>query len=125
MAQNFVTWLNPITAVIAGAGTVGPYYLKTEQVDHWDIIADWTGTIAGAFKVEAGAGVKDVANLTGFPGKWSDVTTRFTPAITNPVGAANTTEISAVFWTAPWMRISLIVSSGAGTLTLYPSGKKS
>lgn len=125
MSQNFVTWLNPIQVTVAGAGTQGPWYFKTEQIDHWDILADWTGTIAGAFKVEAGAGMRDVQNLGNFAGKWSDVTARFNPPITNPAGAANTTEISAVFWTAPWMRISLVVSAGAGVVTLFPSGKKS
>ena len=125
MAQNFMTLLQPIVVTVSGAGTQGPWYLKTEQLDHWDVIADWTGTIAGAWKIESGAGVRDVNNLGVFPGKWSDVTARAIPAPVNPAGSAGTTELSAVFWTAPWMRLSLIVSGGSGALTLYPSGKKS
>ncbi len=126
MAQNFVTWLNPIiVTVTAGvASPTGPWYFKTEQIDNWDLIMSWTGTIAGTFKIEAGAGMRDVANLASFAGTWVDVTARAVPAIVNPSGAAGNTEISAVFWTAPWMRFSLNGITGTGVLTIYPAGKK-
>ena len=129
MANIFLSNKDPlIVTVTAGVlSPTGPWYLKTVQLDHWDIIADWTGTVAGTWKIEAGAGLEGVsaAQLAAWPGKWSDVTTRFAPAPLNPAGSANSTELNAVFWTAPWMRLSLTGVSGTGVLTLYVTGKKS
>ncbi len=127
MAQNFVTGLNPvIVTVTAGvANPTGPWYFKTEQLDSWGVLADWTGTVAGSFKVEAGAGMRDVANLASFAGKFTDVTSTFSPVIINPAGSAGNEEIAAVFWTAPWMRLTFTPTGGTGVLTLYFYGKKS
>lgn len=129
MANIFLSNKDPlIVTVTAGVlSPTGPWYMKTTQLDHWDIIADWTGTVAGTWKIEAGAGIEGVAaaQLSAYPGKWVDVTSRASPALVNPAGAANNTEISAVFWTAQWMRLSLTGATGTGVLTLYPTGKKS
>jgi len=126
MSQNFITGLTPvIITVTAGVGNIsGPFYSKTEQLDNWGILVDWTGTVAGSFKVEAGVGVRDAANLGTQPGKWTDVTSTFVPAIINPAGSAGNQEIAAVFWTAPWMRFTPTFSGGTGVVTFYFYGKK-
>jgi hypothetical protein len=112
------------TTVTAGApSTAGPFYIDATNLLHWDAIASWTGTLTGAFKVESGADFDGPDRITSKPGTWIDVTARATPPISNPAGSAGNTEISAIFWTAAWARISLVGTGGSGVLTLALAGK--
>jgi len=112
----------PQTVTVSGAATYGPWYIDTSVVSNWSFLAGWTGTIAGTWKIRAGAG-RDPNNPTARPGLFTDVTSSFLPAPTNPSGSAGDVEIAANLWTAPIVEVSLIVSSGAGTLTFAESGK--
>jgi len=107
---------------VSGAATYGPWYIDTSVVSNWSFIAKWTGTIVGTWKIRAGAGL-DPKNTAASPGIFTDETSTFIPAPTNPAGSAGDCEIAANLWTAPFAEISLIVSSGAGTLTFAESGK--
>ncbi len=109
-----------VFTIVAGVSTPGAVaYLKTSSALYWDVLADWTGSIAGTFKVEAGGDFDGPNQIATRPGKWVDVT----KPIANPAGAVGSTEISGVFWTAAWMRISLNGISGDGILTLVEATK--
>lgn len=114
-----------IVTITAGvADKPGPFYLDMRAMLHFDLIADWTGTITGAWKLEAGGGFKGLDRIAATPGKWIDVTARAVPPLVNPAGAPASMEAGVAFWSALWARYSLTGIGGSGILTLCPSGKR-
>lgn len=110
--------------IVNPGATAGPWYIDMRALHHWDAIASWTGTLAGTWKIEAGGGLDGGDHIATTPGTWVDVTSRATPSPVNPAGSAGSTELSGVFWTANWARLSLTGITGAGTLTVVLTGKE-
>lgn len=118
MAMMSTSQSPKVTTITAGSpSSLGPYYLDMRRFRHWDMIATWTGTIAGTWKIEDGAGYAP-SPLEAKAGSFTDVTATSTPAITNPTGAAGSTEESAIFCTSDWARVSLNTITGSGDVTI-------
>lgn len=85
--------------------------------------------ITGTWKIEVSNNYFDAKapNLgqgtSRFPVKWTDITSQFSPAITNPAGSDLSQYVQAYPLVARWLRVTFTRSAGSGLMTVTYSGK--
>jgi hypothetical protein len=92
-----------------------------------------TGTLTGTWTVEVSnnatppnSALSSISNIYGQElgaGDWTDITTSFTPSITNPAGSATNQYVQADTLTARALRITFTRASGTGNVDVYAYGK--
>lgn len=89
-----------------------------------------TGTVAGTWKVEVSNDYSSVLRpaLDQLPntGLWTDVTSQFSPAITNPAGSATNQFCQMYPFVGRSVRVTFTPSSGAGNVyaTYFAKGNR-
>jgi hypothetical protein len=58
-----------------------------------------------------------------FPPKWTDITSQFSPTITDPTGSALSQYVQAYPLVARWLRVTFTRASSSGLITITYSGK--
>ena len=93
-----------------------------------------TGTVAGAWKVEVSndyvtANIRPVTNngpQAAATAHWTDITSQFSPAITNPAGSATSQFVQMYPFVGRSVRVTFTPASGAGNAyaTYFAKGNR-